>query len=88
MKIKNVDKKLQREALFLVAIVLIVCLPLAVIIAFLKLKYNLENEYQVLITFPIVVILGIFSLMHMYKKDVLHPELKKLLKPVLERKKK
>ena len=62
---KPVDKKLQSEVWFLMGIILIACIALGVIIAFLKLNYNLSVEYQVLIVLPIAVLIGIFCLYYM-----------------------
>jgi len=87
MKTKTIDKKLQKEIKFLMAIIIIFCLILSFIIAYLELNYKISIIYEILIIVPIATILGIFCLYHMYKKDVLNPKLKKDLKKLFGRNK-
>jgi len=78
MQQEKINKELQRKMWFLVGTSFVICIILAIVIAFLELNYNLSFEYQLLIVVPILCALGVFYLFHMYKKGLLRSDLKRL----------
>jgi hypothetical protein len=70
---KSVNKKVQREILFLMGLVFIVVIILALIIAYWELTYGRNPQVYFLIIFPPVFLLAIFSAFYLWKKGLMNP---------------